>query len=357
MFNVDKIKQEVFGVVGFRQPLNPAAPVLTAAVKESRSGLIVNDNPLVKIDYLKATEDYHLLTDNQFSTQLEYKQKESIVNVCNQVFNKGSFLEQSLLYRYANNKTTLEILPNGFVGYEIEVTNRNDVCFEIKRIICEFDGTGDVDIMLFNSSTSTPLFTQTVTIASNNQEVVLNWKLDNSDEYFKGSFFIGYISTGLTVTPYKRIYENSNVKSCYDNLNVTNIEVIGHATSTLFDLDLVNNVSYENGLNLDLAVFHDYTNIIVQNERLFATAILYDLQISCLSQYLAALTSNREQRKAEQQAIRVFQEIEGQQGGDGFVRITGLRSQLNRSIDQVREEIQKLSNNFNGAQLRVDTMY
>lgn len=357
MFSVSKIQTGLKGIVGFRQPLNPNLPTLTADVLESRSGLIVNDNPLVKIDYLKATEDYQSLTDNDFSTQLIQKQKDSIVSVCTSVFNKSSFIEQSLVFRYANNKVSTNALPVGFVGQEIEITDRSDVAIKIKRVLLEFSGTGSFDLLLFNSAISTPLQTKTINVTSSQQEEILDWELDNSDNYFKGKYYIGYIANGLTITPYKREYENADVMAGFDNLNVTDIEVGGHTTATLFDLNNVKNSTLTNGLNLDIAVYFDYTNFIIQNEKLFATAILYDLQISCLTQYLASLTSNREQRKAEELSVRIFQEIEGQQGGQGFVKITGLRSKLMRSIDDIQSEIQKLKRGLTGGKVTLNTLY
>ena len=356
MFDVSKIQTEVSGLVGFRQPLNPDLPILDANNLESRSGLIVNDNPLVKIDYLKATEDYLNLNDTQFNTQLINKQKDSIVSVCTSVFNSRDFIEQSLTYRYANNKVNAETLPVGFIGKEITVNDRSDVAFIIKRVLLEFQGTGNIDLMLFNSAISTPLQTISINVVSSHQEVVLNWKLDNSDTTFKGKYYIGYLTNGLTVSPFKRDYENSKVMSGYENLNVNTSLVLGHNTATLFDLNHVDYTDIQDGLNLDLSVYYDYTNFIIQNELLFATAILYDFQISCLSQYLAALTSNREQRKAEELTIRIIQEIEGQQGGQGFVKITGLRSKLTRSIDDIQSEIKKLSDNLIGGKVKLFTL-
>jgi len=356
MFNINKIKQKVYGVVGFRQPHNPALPTLTAANLVSRSGLIINDNPLVKLDFLKATEDYIDISDADFNTNLEDKQKDSIISVCTSVFNEGSFLEQSLIFRNANNKIDLEALPNGFVGYEVEVTNQNDVSLSIPRVILEFSGTGSFDLLLFNTATSTAIQTKNITITSDLQEEVLNWTLDNTDIYFKGKYYIGYISTGLAITPFKRNYENSSVESCYDNINVNQIIVENHSGSSLFDLTKVENTDLANGLNVDFQVYNDYSNIIIQNEKLFATAISYDLQISCLSQYLSAMTSNADQRNAEQITIRIIQEIEGQQGGAGFVKITGLRSKLMRSIDDIKQEIDKLKQDFTGDRLYIETL-
>lgn len=356
MFNIAKIQTGLKGLVGFRQPLNPLLPTLDADNLTSRSGLIVNDNPLVKIDYLKATEDYQDLNDTQFNTQLMNKQKDSIVSVCNSVFNKSDFIEQSLVYRNANNKVNAEVLPIGFIGKEIVVTNISDVAFMVKRVLLEFQGTGTIELMLFNSAVSTPIETKTINVTTSQQEVLLDWKVDNSNNTFKGKYYIGYLTTGLTVTPFKRDYENANVVTNFQNLNVNTCHVLSHNTATLFDLNDVVYTDVEDGLNLDLAVYYDYTNFIIQNERLFSLAILYDFQISCLSQYLAALTSNREQRKAEDLTIRIIQEIEGQQGGQGFVKITGLRSKLMRSIDDIQSEIEKLSRGLIGGKVKLFTL-
>jgi len=227
---------------------------------------------------------------------------------------------------------------------------------KIKRVLLEFSGTGSFDLLLFNSAISTPLQTKTINVTSEQQEVLLDWELNNSDNYFKGKYYIGYITTGLAITPFKRNYENADLISSYDNIDVDNIEVTGHLTATLFDLTQVNSSSIENGLNLDISIYYDYTNFIIQNESLFAMAILYDLQISCLTQYLASLTTNREQRKAEELSVRIFQEIEGQSGGQGFVKITGLRSKLMRSIDDIQSEIQKLRRNLIGGKVTLKTL-
>jgi len=356
MINATKIKSKLMGLVGFRQPFNPALPTLTAANLESRSGLIINDNPLVKIDFLKNTEDYISLSDADFNTQLENKQKDSIISVCNSVFSKQSFIEQSLVYRHSLNKINTETLPNGFVGYKIELEDTNDIAINIKRVLMEFSGSGNVDILLYNSSNKTVLKTKTVSITSDFQEVILDWTLDNTDGYFQGEYFIGYISTGLAVAPYKRYYEESIVISGFANLEIHPITVSGFSGGNLFDLTAINYTSISTGMNFDLAVYKDYSNIIIQNENLFARAILLDVQINCLSQYLASMVSNKDQRRAEQMTVRLIQEIEGQQGGNGFVKITGLRSKLMRSIDEIREEIEKLTTDFLGKRIYSDTL-
>lgn len=356
MINAAKISSKLMGLVGFRQPYNPALPTLTAANLESRSGLIINDNPLVKIDFLKNTEDYIDLSDADFNTQLENKQKDSIISVCNSVFNKKSFLEQSLIYRNAMNKINTESLPDGFVGYEIEFDNVNDVSINIKRVLMEFSGTGNVDLLLYNSASKSVLKTKTINVTSDLQEVVLDWTLDNTDNYFQGSYFVGYISTGLSITPFKRDYEKSNIETEYNNIDIRKIIVNGFVAGNLFDLTKIENTSLSTGLNLDISIYKDFSNIIIQNENLFAQAILLDIQISCLSQYLAAMTSNKDQRNAEQKTIRIIQEIEGQQGGQGFVKITGLRSKLIRSIDDIREQIENLTKDFLGERIYSGTL-
>ena len=358
MFNVTNIRANFYGVVGFRQPLNPEFAILDAANQISRSGYLVTDNPFVKIESIIANVDYKDLSDAEFNTILKNMQEESITNVCGKVFSGTDYIDRQVLYPFAQNKVNTETLAQGLITHKIGVSIKKNIAFEISRILLDFEGAGDIELMLFNTSDEDPIFTKTITIASTHQEEVLNWKVDNSGDTYKGEYYLGYRTNAAaigTLKPYKRDYEQSNVVSNITYLNIEKQMFVGHATNKLPDLTTEESYDEASGLNPDITVYEDYTDLIKQNEMLFARAINLDLQISCLGQYQASLRSNKDQRNADRVSVRVTQEIEGQ-SGDGLVTITGLRPQLIRSISKIAEEIDRIKKGYFGDRAKIDTM-
>lgn len=350
MIDALKISSKLVGVVGFRQPFNPDYAIIDADNQASRSGLYVTDNEFCKVEYLLDSQDYADISNAEFNTYLKNKQKESIVNVCNQVFNKADFRERALFYRNPMNKTTLSNLPNGFVGYRIKPSCDKNLGLLLKRVALDFSGTGDFDLLCFSTESTTPIHTKTITITTNFQSVDLDWLLDS----YGAEYYVGYINSALTVTPFQRNYENANVLTCFKDLTIYPISA-NHLTPDLFDLTIQEGLSDYCGLNFDVTTVDSYTDLVLNNEQLFANAINLDLQISCLSTYLSSLRSNANERNGDRVALRVLAEIEGQQS-DTAQKVTGLRPQLYRSISTLRNEIEKLKDGYFGLGLFNETL-
>jgi hypothetical protein len=354
MVNVSKIQAKLNGLVGFRQPFDPAYDILDAANITSRSGLRVNDNEFVKVEFLKDASDYASISDANFNTWLANKQNDSIANVVSSVFNKPDFIDRGLMYKYALNKVNTVTLPVGFFGYKIRFDCENNISLQIKRVLCDFSGTGTVKILLFNTSKLTPVQTKTVTITTDHQEVVLDWVIDNTDGIYGGEWYLGYNTTGLTVTPYARDYENSIVMRSFTNLDVYPILIPNHNTETLFDLKNFEGHALATGLNFDFTVCDDYTDLVINNEFLFSRAVLYSFQIACLQTLIASIRSNRNERMGESMVTKMLVEIEG--ANDGTVKKIGLRSSLYGSLNKIREEVEKLQNGYFGDGIMIETM-
>ena len=341
MFQVDKIKSNLYGIVGFRQPFNPTNAILDTDNQISRSGYYVTDNPYVKIESLLDVQDYKDIDETNFNLYLKRIQESSIINVCNQVFSSFDYRDRNLLYKNANNKVEQESLIDGFVGYKICVSSEKNVAFKITRVLLDFDTVGDFKLLLFNTNKKDAIYSKDITITDTQQEVVLNWVVDNSDITYKGDYYLGYVKTATTPIPYTRNYDNSDIMSYFSKLSFEKVQVKGHATETLFDLDLEDSLSENIGLNPDITVYDDYTSVIIQNEHILARAIQLDMIISVLREYSYSLRSNGSERKSEDLAIRILAEIEGQTGND-VLTITGLRPQLLGEISQIGMEMKKL---------------
>lgn len=345
MVNIDKIQTALVGLVGFRQPFNSKYAIIDAANLLSASGYFVNDNHYAKIELIKDNYDYKDISNADFNTFLRTMQKASISNVINQVFSDFDFIDNNVLYQNANNKVETETLTTGFIGEKIRVTGEKNICFAIDSILLDFEGTGNITFYLWNTAKKVFLKEQTVTITTDHQEVVLNWVLDNTDTTYKGDYYIGYINDGLTVTPYKRNYQNANLRTNFKNLCIEKVFVENHLDSDLFNLDLVEGLSEDTGMNLKLSVFEDFTDFVITNKRLFAKAISIDMVIQCLQMYLSSLRSNRNEMIAEDLYEKVRAELKGT-NKDAFIPIIGMEQQLVGEIASIRTEIFKLKKGF-----------
>lgn len=349
MFDVSKIKNSLSGLVGFKQPFNPDYAIVNANNLLSESGYYVNSNPFAKIEYIKDCQDYAKISNEDFNIVLSDIIENSAVNVVNQVFSESSYIDRQVLYKYAYNKFETNPLPNGFVGYRIEVDDTKSIAFKITRVLLDFEGTGTIKLLLFNSAKLNPIREQEVTITTDHQEVVLDWVLNDTDTIYKGDYFLGYIKGDTTtVVPYKRGYKNSEIMSYITHLNIEEIFVPNHSTETLFDISKSYSYNESSGLNPDITVFDDFTDLIIQNRFLFARAIFLSAVINCLQIYISSLRSNRNERQAEELYKKILIEIEGTRGGDNIISVKGLRPQLISEISDIKKEITSIKEGYLG---------
>jgi hypothetical protein len=346
MFIANKIADGLLGIVGFRQSYNPAYAVLDAENTASSSGLYVNDNPYAKIEFIKDTQDYKDIEFEDFNKMLKDIQKSSIVSVCNQVFNDYDFIDRNVIYKNASNKTNTEILPNGFVGYKIEVSNAKNTAFSINRVILDFSGTGEIELLLFNTGKKGAIESKIINIISDNQVEELNWTLDNTGTTYKGDYYIGYNTDSITISPYKREFNNANIMSSFKELCIEKVLISNHTGNQLFDLTLINGLSQDTGLNLDISIYDDYTDFILNNKMLFAKAISLEFTIRCLQMYVSSIRSNSNERKSQELYQKIMMEIEGTKSSDSLISVSGLREQVLGEISQLKQEVKKLKTGF-----------
>ncbi|MDI7126092.1 hypothetical protein, partial [Klebsiella pneumoniae] len=68
------------------------------------------------------------------------------------------------------------------------------------------------------------------------QNVQLDWYIDNSDNYYKGTFYIGYNRPNFEFLPYERNFENADVANNISELCIRRFERLG-TLANLEDLD------------------------------------------------------------------------------------------------------------------------
>jgi hypothetical protein len=355
-FDVTKIQAGLMGLVGIRNPLDPAYNKIDAANQGSRSGLFLDEEiPFFKVKYFVDTQDYAEITDLDLNIKLRNIQGSAIASVCQEVFGQISYIDRNLIYKNASTRITPEsTLVNGFVGFKIKPSATKNVAFKITQLRIELDGAGDVDIVLFNSAENIPIRKETVTISSEYQIVTLNWVVNNTDGDYKGEYFLGYKYDG-TLVPFERDYENSIIESNISELDIERVYVPGANSTTLFDLDQVNGLSENTGLNPDITVFFDYTDMILQNDFLFAKAIQYQYAISIMTGYASTSRSDRNARISKELIAHIVQQINGSVP-ESSVKVIGLSSILFSEVKRLRKTIDELKSGYFGSGNMVQTL-
>jgi hypothetical protein len=354
MFNKSIVEKKLLGLVGFNASLNPDFFALDSDNLDSRSGYKFNNTPYADLESLRDTQNYADIDSVQFNELLRTLNKNAITSVANAVFTTSatpSFIDRQKVYKYALNKANLETgLVNGFVGRRFCFENKPNVTAEITEVTLDFSGTGNLTLLLYNTQSLQPVEQKTVTIVGDNQKEVLNWKMHSQN----GDYYIGYVYDGSLV-PYKRSYELSNIESRITYLSHEKKIVKDFTGGNIWDLQTEGTTSSATGMNLDVSVYHDYTDLIIQNETLFANAIFLEGSISFLNYIRSSLRSNKNQRLSENNLILLNQTIEGQEG-QSVVRITGLRPSLNEQIGLIQQRVNELRKGFFTGRIKTMTL-
>lgn len=339
-FNRTSVVSSLFGIVGLNQPYNPNFAILDTDNQISRSGYFVNDLPYVKIEYIKDTQNYSEISDLDFNEYLKRLQDSAISNVCNQVFNQPSYIDRQVLYKNANNNVDPVDLGDGLIGHKIEISSDKNLAFEISRVFFDFDGTGNVELYLFSSWKRNYLFKETVAITDTHQEVTLNWKVNNEGGIYKGDYYLVWRNTGATVPkPFKRNYNNSSVRSQITNMRLCPIQFKGYTDEVLPDLTTEDGITDDIGINPDITVYDDYTDLINQNQILFGRAVQLQMGIDILTAYSSTLRSNKNERRSRELTGKIAEILDNTDSEGNYI---GLRSRLFDEVNNARKEVQKI---------------
>lgn len=356
MINVPKIQTGLSGLVAVNQPLNPAYDVLLPAQYVASSGLYLDSVEHFRFEYWIGAQSYADADNSELQTSWDNLQKSAIANVVNTVFSRADYIDRNLIYKNTFDRSQFETLTIGkFYGYEIEVSDRKNLAFKITRVLIEGlpENAGtNIDIHLYNSAQADPLYSKTITLAGGGTQQVesLEWYVDNSDNTYKGKYFIGFHASDDAFKPYKRDYDNAKFIS-----NITELEIEPVETSGDFsDLDAIDNSSIHCGLNFDITVYEDYTDLVIQNKDLFAKAIQLQWAMQVLLSVLSTPRSNRDERIGKEFMGTIVLAIEGQKGF-GVQRFVGIRENVNGELNKLSQEIKNLIDGYFETELTVST--
>ena len=353
MFDKSTIATKLYGIVGLRQPYNPDYAILDNSNIGSRSGYFSSDNPFCKPEFIFDNMDYIGMSDIQKNEYIKNLQVSAITDVCNMVFDMPDFIDRQYLFNNTINKQDLENVYNGFCGFELLQDIEKNIGFTIHRVALTFSGSGVIKLCLFNSAITQPLKTKDIVINSDFQIEELDWEITDEAKQNKGRYYIGYIRDVNTVPiPFKRNYYNAVIISALKFFQIRPIRFIPTTITNMVlgDLLKVQYVFERHGINPDITVYYDYTDLIVRNEKLFGKAIDLAFQMKIINSYITSIRSNRNERMSAELAQKAVAELEGITQAPGTIRKIGIRTGLTNEVEFLKTQIKKLQENYFGSQ-------
>lgn len=340
MINVSEIRDNLFGVVGLRQPYNPDYDILESTLTAASSGMYFDQfSSYVTVQNIKETQPYAVISDANFNTWLTNAIKDSISKVIQRCFSKNDLIENALLYQYSTRKELQYEIENetDFVGYEITVSKRKDLSVFINSIFTEFSGTGTVKILLFNDNKVSTIQTKEIIVTDKSAlQTVLDWALPYSNGVTGGKYYIGYLTDGLTPKALNRDYESAKVRHCYNAVKIEPVKVANWNSETLFDIEDVEYTDETWGLNFDISSFNDYTSYVLNNKNMFIEAIGYQFAADMLGMMI---TSNRTNGTERQQKGNILLELQGNYTNEELPTFKGVNSKLKEAVESVQKKL------------------
>jgi len=344
-FDLSKIQAAFGGLVGIRQPFDPAYQKLDVSFESSSSGLYLDDVSNYKTEFWIDTQDYAEITDTDLSTRMGQVRDGAVSSVLSQIFTESSYIDRNKLFSQTFdrlNNVTQQGDAQTFYGYEILPEMDKNLAFKITKCTLEMVGTGDITIQLYNSSKLEPLFSQVVTIGGGTslEEVELNWVVDSTKIPYKGTYFLGYYKNS-NIQPIKRDYEAGDIMNQIKGLYIERMSI----QDDFLNLSSLRYEEDHNGLNFDITTYYDYTDLVLQNAFLFAKPLQLQWAMNVMLSYSSAFRVNRKERISKELMASIIRSIEGQNAKDQL-RIVGVRELLTGEIARLREEMNKVKHGY-----------
>ncbi|HPT12592.1 MAG TPA: hypothetical protein PLP69_08180 [Bacteroidales bacterium] len=335
MIQADILNSIAVGVVGWEQPTVTGSPVIDVDNIASSSGLYYqHGSGLCTVQNIKDTVEDASISDDNLNTVLSNFSKSALNRICAQIFDENDHIDTGLLYKYENKWSELLANDTSFVGFEIDLSKRNDLTLVINSLILEFDSVTTKKILLFNSQQNAAIKSKSITtVAKTAKYEGVDWKLN--DLQYGGKWYIGYLRSASDVPmAVKRNFQMSNYQTEFCDVDIRPIKINGWTSETMFDPSTIIYESDTWGLNFDLSLFQDYTYIVKSNVNRFAPA----LQLQVCSQVIDMISnttrSNRNERLSKAYALM---ELNGNKNNPNLPFSVGLNTRLGKEIKRLKD--------------------
>ena len=344
MYNIPAIKTNLFGEVGWRQPLETEFAILDTPNLTSSSGLIFQDfHPLVTIENLQNVVP-ESLSDADFNTFISDMQRGVIAKTVQSVFQKKKPLTKALLDKlrlYDNANIKDDPIPNvsqRWVGFKIDLNKSNNIKVVIDALGSEFDSIKtNLTISLFHSSQKAAIktFALTTLLSDSKFDDLSDFVLDYLS-FIGGTYYIGYKQDDLgSVQALNRTFEISERANRPKHFDIEPIRVENYTGNELFDIDDIEVSSETHGLNFEFTTTIDLTNLISDQKQVFANLIGMQMAADVLEKIFNSTRTNA--IKKETRDLALF-ELKGTDKN----RELGLLFRLEKAIEETEFDFSAL---------------
>lgn len=326
----------LLGLVGFRQPTLSGYDILDSGNIASSSGLYVDDiSGLLTVKNIKSTQEDDAITNDYFNTFLKSRMKSSFLNLLKSIFSDNDLIENGVVFPYESDFQTTLAKSTDFVGYEIDVAKSKNISVTLNKLMLTFNGIETVKILLLHSSMNALQDSKPITtVADSDKHEALGWELPMSNSIVGGKWYIGYLRSGHTALAYDRDYESANVRTPFNCLGITPIQVTGWDAETLFDVNDVEYTSETWGMNFDVSSFLDYTSFVVENKLRFARGLQLQTGADLLNLLATSTRSNRDERIIRTEALY---DLNGNRTNPEIPMSVGVLNQLAEETKELRK--------------------
>jgi len=176
--------------------------------------------------------------------------------------------------------------------------------------------------------------TQSVTTVANSAKYQsVDWRLN--DLQYGGKWYIGYLrSSSDTPRAVKRNFEMANYQTNFCGVDIRPIRVNGWTAETMFNPSTIIYESDTWGMNFDISLYNDYTQIVKSNINRFAEALQLQVCSQVIDMISNSTRSNRNERLSKAYALM---ELNGNKNNPNLPFSVGLNTRLGKEIRRLRE--------------------
>jgi hypothetical protein len=248
-----------------------------------------------------------------------------------------NLLDRDTLYTGGSDTAQTDAAGSQIAGLELATLNSRSIKYKITHIGLQLTQAQTLTLYLFHTSSPAPIDSQELNYTTANAQQWFEidgggWELDGA-----GTYYIAYLQDDLAGQSINGIYDYSYTR--YGAMTypggealITTAFTADHSSATLWDVRRnAYSESTNYGLNAKFYANCDYTDLLIEQKHLFATAIRKQVAADTLK----ALLNNAEARTNRHQTNATPEKIMFQLYGDPRGRDTSLETEILRAVKAI----------------------
>ena len=317
-------------------------------------------DPQILLD-MQPNSTYTSTSDSGFIQYLVNQSRSVIMEAVNAVYNAPQIIDPPTLCFFRPDVMLVQQpVPyqnsNQFTGIKM-LMNSGDYAARFNKVSLFFNKTITFNLYLYNDMTLAPIYVKEVTTSAGEQ-VSIDLSTDAVFNYLSqrvnlgGIWYFGYYQSDIEAQGAKAIYYNI-ANNMYHGVRLwaysapTMTDVQGNRNFQRNNIG-ANNLTY--GMNLEVSLYVDATNAIIQQSHLFDEVIGNMMAVRAVNQAIFSYRSNATQRNIAgiKSVGDLYVLLNGYKADEQSPYVMGLQDIVNRSIKTAKGGFQDYGTTFVG---------